>query len=259
MPATEGFSPLRLPVGMNRSGWICSTDSPPARRRRTVWSMLSVMTGAAVLALACGGAEPFQGGLADVLPLGLRHRGEEREQQLPRTGGVVNAGQWPGEHLQGEAVGGEVVSERGEFGGVAAEPLHLVHGEDDPAVRGVRLDLPRGPQRHLELGPYADVDAGADLLAEDLVPRDAVLAERVEPGVKFLPECRASRVADADVRARQVRVDGRRRRAAGPPWSARTAVGWGRHTQRFLQPGHHGEAAGVVGGGRSLEGTEGPS
>jgi hypothetical protein len=53
-------------------------------------------------------------------------------------------------------VGGEVVGERGEFGGVAAEPLHLVHGEDDPAVWGVGLDLPRGPQRFLELGAYAD-------------------------------------------------------------------------------------------------------
>lgn len=29
MLATEGFCPLRLPVGMIRSGWICSTDSPP--------------------------------------------------------------------------------------------------------------------------------------------------------------------------------------------------------------------------------------
>ena len=51
-------------------------------------------------------------------------------------------GSGPGEHLQDQAVGGEVVGEGGEFGGVAAEALHLVHGEDDPAVRGVRLDLP---------------------------------------------------------------------------------------------------------------------
>jgi hypothetical protein len=45
MLATEGFCPLRLPVGMIRSGWICPTDSPPARRRSTVWSMSAVMTG----------------------------------------------------------------------------------------------------------------------------------------------------------------------------------------------------------------------
>jgi hypothetical protein len=28
-----GFCPFRLPVGMISSGWIGSTDSPPARRR----------------------------------------------------------------------------------------------------------------------------------------------------------------------------------------------------------------------------------
>jgi hypothetical protein len=105
-----------------------------------------------MLALAGRGVEPLQRRLPDVLPLGLRHRREEREQQLPGPSGVVDAGQGSGEHLQDQAVGGEVVGERGEFGGVAAEPLHLVHGEDDPAVRGVRLDLPRRPQRLLEPG-----------------------------------------------------------------------------------------------------------
>ncbi|MFI8392859.1 hypothetical protein [Streptomyces sp. NPDC085540] len=39
---------------------------------------------------------------------------------------------------------GEVVGERGEVGGIAAQPLHLVHGEDDPAVRGMGLDLAGG-------------------------------------------------------------------------------------------------------------------
>lgn len=145
------------------------------------------------------------------------------------------------------AVGGEVVGERGEFGGVAAEALHLVHGEDDPAVRGVRLDLPRRPQRLLE--PGSDPHPGAGLLAEDLVPRDAVPRERVELGVEFLPEGRAPRASEADVRARQVWVDRRRRRGAGPPGPARAAVGGGRHSQRLLQPGHLREAAGVVGGG----------
>jgi hypothetical protein len=37
-------------------------------------------------------------------------------------------------------VGGEVLGECGEFGGVADQALHLVDGEDDPAVRGVGLD-----------------------------------------------------------------------------------------------------------------------
>ncbi|MFE2236196.1 hypothetical protein ACE1OA_33720 [Streptomyces sp. JL2001] len=56
-----------------------------------------------------------------------------------------------------------MVGERGELGGVAAEPLHLVDGEDDPAVRGMRLDLAGGAEGGLELG--ADPDVGADLLA----------------------------------------------------------------------------------------------
>jgi hypothetical protein len=53
-------------------------------------------------------------------------------------------------------VGGEVVGERGEFGGVASEPLHLVDGEDDPAVRGVGLDLAGGSECGLELGADSD-------------------------------------------------------------------------------------------------------
>ncbi len=44
MLATLGFFPLRLPVGMIRSGWMASTVSPVARRRSTVCSMSSVMT-----------------------------------------------------------------------------------------------------------------------------------------------------------------------------------------------------------------------
>ncbi|MFF1270055.1 hypothetical protein ACFVZE_29935 [Streptomyces anulatus] len=39
---------------------------------------------AAVLALSGGGVESFEGGDADALLLGLRHRGEERKQQ-PRV------------------------------------------------------------------------------------------------------------------------------------------------------------------------------
>jgi hypothetical protein len=40
-------------------------------------------------------------------------------------------------------MGEQVVGERGEFGGVAAEPLHLVHREDDPPV-GLWPSLPTG-------------------------------------------------------------------------------------------------------------------
>lgn len=62
-------------------------------------------------------------------------------------GGVVDPGQGPGGHFQDQAVRGAVVSARGEFGGVASEPLHLVHGENDPAMRGVALDVPGGGNR----------------------------------------------------------------------------------------------------------------
>ncbi|MFE7510002.1 hypothetical protein ACFU8I_02050 [Streptomyces sp. NPDC057540] len=86
----------------------------------------------AVLALAGRRVESFEGRLPDVLPLGLRHRREERE-----------------------------------CGGVAAEALHLVDGEDDAAVRGVGLDLACESERGLELGVAPD--AGADLLGEHLV------------------------------------------------------------------------------------------
>ena len=138
------------------------------------------------LPLRAAVSSPFQRRLPDVLPLGLRHRGEEREQQLSRPGGVVDAGQGSGQHLQHQAVGGEVVGERGQFSSVPAEVLHLVDGEDDPAVRGVGLDLAGEGERGLELG--ADADAGADLLGEHLVARDALLGEGVELGLEFLGE-----------------------------------------------------------------------
>jgi hypothetical protein len=77
-----------------------------------------------------------------------------------------------------------VVGERGEFGGVAAEPLHLVDGEDDAGVWGAGLDLGSGGERGLELG--ADPDTGADLL-----PGDPVFGERVQLGIEFLYQPRA--------------------------------------------------------------------
>jgi len=63
---------------------------------------------------------------------------------------------------------------------LASEPLHLVHGEDDPAVRRVGLDLPGGGERGLEL--RADPYPGADLLGEDLVPGDALGGQCVQLG-----------------------------------------------------------------------------
>lgn len=46
---------------------------------------------------------------------------------------------------------GEMVGQRGQLGRVAAQVLHLVHGEDEPAVRGVGLDLAAQLQRGIEL------------------------------------------------------------------------------------------------------------
>src|SRR5260370_38156983 len=84
------------------------------------------------------------------------------------------------------------LSQGGELGGVAAEAFHLVHGEDDAAVRGVGLDLAGERGRGLELG--ADPDPGADLLAEDLASGDAVGGERVEFGRRPLRQRRAAGV-----------------------------------------------------------------
>jgi hypothetical protein len=176
---------LCLPVGMIRSGRIDSTDSPLARRRNTVQHVVGDHRwAAAVVSLAGGGVEPFEGGLANVLAFGLGHRGEEREQHAAGAGGIIDPGQRPGEHLQGDAVGSEVVGQRGQFGGVAAQALHLVDGQDHAAVWCVRLDLPARLQRCLEL--QADPHAGGDLLGEDLVTRDAVRGQGAELGLQLL-------------------------------------------------------------------------
>jgi hypothetical protein len=63
-------------------------------------------------------------------------------------------------------------------------PFHLVHGQDDAAVRGVSLDLPARLQRGLEA--RSDPHAGGDLLGEDLVAGDAARFQGVELGLEFL-------------------------------------------------------------------------
>lgn len=72
---------------------------------------------------------------------------------------------------------GEVIGQRRQLGGVPAESFHLVDGEDDPAVRGVGLDLPSSLEGGLEL--RANPHAGGDLLGEDLVAWNAVCGEGV--------------------------------------------------------------------------------
>src|SRR5260370_41156725 len=130
------------------------------------------------------------------------------------------------------------LSEGGELGGVAAEAFHLVHGEDDAAVRGVGLDLAGERERGLELG--ADPDPGADLLGEDLVSGDAVRGERVELGLQLLRQRAAAGVADAGGGSGAAVRDVRRRRGAGPPWLAGSAVGRGLGAQQLGQAWHFG-------------------
>ncbi|MCH0564880.1 MULTISPECIES: hypothetical protein [unclassified Streptomyces] len=60
---------------------------------------------------------------------------KDANRNLPGPVGV-GAGQVLGEHLQDQAVRGQVV-ERGEYGGIPAQPLHLVHSQDDPAARAM--------------------------------------------------------------------------------------------------------------------------
>jgi hypothetical protein len=83
-----------------------------------------------------------------------------------------------------------VVGEGGQLGGVAAESLHLVDGENDAAVRSVGPDLPT----HLERGPEkrSDPHAGGDLLGEDLVAVNAGGLEGVELGTGVLGSVRAA-------------------------------------------------------------------
>jgi hypothetical protein len=64
--------------------------------------MPPVMTGG-VASLAGGGVAASQGGLADVLPVGLGHRSEEREQDPAGAGRFVDSRQRPGELLQHDA------------------------------------------------------------------------------------------------------------------------------------------------------------
>ncbi|MEU9298440.1 hypothetical protein [Streptomyces sp. NPDC048266] len=49
-------------------------------------------------------------------------------------------------------MGGQAVGQRCEFGGVPAEPLHLVDGEQHAAVRGVSLDRAGESEGGLKLG-----------------------------------------------------------------------------------------------------------
>lgn len=89
-------------------------------------------------------------------------------------------GRGPGRHFQDQAAGGEVVGERGQFGGVAAEPLQLAHMTRQCGVyaltsRAVLSATSKAGRTRTRVLIF---------FVEDFVPRDAVLAERVELGVE---------------------------------------------------------------------------
>lgn len=86
----------------------------PAAQHRVQHVVSDHLGAAAVPALAGGGVQAFQGGLADGLAFGLGHRGEEREQHPARPGRVIDPGQRTGEHLQHQPVRGHMVGPRGE-------------------------------------------------------------------------------------------------------------------------------------------------
>lgn len=90
-------------------------------------------------------------------------------------------------------------------------------------MRVVRL-ISRAVQRAL-LEPGRT--AGVALLAEDLVPSDAVRGERAERGVEFLAQVQAACLADGHVRARGVLDDGVGGGGPGTPRLPQSAIGRG--------------------------------
>lgn len=97
-------------------------------------------------------------------------------------------------------------------------------------VHGLRSQLGRlGGARVVVIrsGPAAERSVLAGQYtqgAEDFVSRDAVLGQGIQLRPELLAQVRASRVPDADVRARGVRVHRRRGRGAGPPRLPRAPV-----------------------------------
>jgi len=120
----------------------------------------------AVVALGGGDDLAFEGFLPDVVAFDLSGDGEDGEEHGAHAVGVVDAGERAGEEFELDAAGLELGGERHEFG-VAGEALELVDGEDDGRLGRGFLELVGQRERLLQLGP--DLDAGADLLLEDLV------------------------------------------------------------------------------------------
>jgi hypothetical protein len=88
--------------------------------------------------------------------------GEEREQGGAVSGRVVGPLEGAGGEFELDVVVTQVLGDGQQFGGGAAEPLRLVHGEDHPLVRDGLLDGAGEVHRLEELRPY--LEPGADLL-----------------------------------------------------------------------------------------------
>ncbi|MDH6137626.1 hypothetical protein P3T37_007059 [Kitasatospora sp. MAA4] len=111
------------------------------------------------LAAPAGGFVAFGGAVADVLAFHAGQRGQYGEHH---PGWVVRALQLPGEELQADIAGLEVLGERGEFD-AAAEPLVLVDDESDVHTGGAQF-AGEGDGRR-QFGPLGG--ARGDLLRED--------------------------------------------------------------------------------------------
>jgi hypothetical protein len=179
----------------------------------------------------------FQGAVADVLALRARQRGEHGEHD---PGRVVGALQLAGEELQADAVGAQLLGERGELD-AAAEPLVLVHDDRDGGAGCA--DLPGEGDGPVELGPGGR--AGRDLLGED--PGDARGLQRVRLGVERLADGGGAGVPDPHVPRRR----GAGRCGAGQlgPGRARPADRRDRDAECLRKSGHEPEPGGVVLGG----------
>ena len=166
-----------------------------------------------------------------------RQRGEHGEHDAGR---VVRALQLAGEELQADAVGAQLLGERGELD-AAAEPLVLVHHDRD---RGAgRADLPGEGDGLVELGPGDG--AGGDLLGED--PGDTRRFQRVGLGVERLADGGGAGVPDPHVPGRRAPAAGGRGSSVHAEPGLRSG---GTGTARaFASRGTQPEPGGVVLGG----------
>jgi hypothetical protein len=131
--------------------------------------------------------------------------------------------------------------QRHQLGGVAAQALELVDGEDDRRLRRGLLELVGQRERLLQLGPH--LDAGADLLGEDLEALRPV--KGFELAGQLLPGGRRTRVPDPRRPLSAGRGHGGERRTLLPR-AAGPAVGRHQDFEFLAQCGHEDESRGVV-------------